>query len=247
MSGSSKQAQVQTRADTSANVSANAPASTRTYLDMACNIFLVVFTAFAWAQMCFGWGNDELKLLTATGMGNLKFFTVLSNLFSGLVSLFLAGALIRQLRGGKSPGKGLLIAKYAATTSVALTFFMVLVMFTPLTGMTAMYSGANFWFHGVLPVVAMLEFCLLDEGPALRLRTSLWALLPTILYGTGYYGNILINGLGGEWPNTNDFYGFAAWGMDKAPFVFAAILLSTWILALVLRAPYQRRQRKQDR
>ena len=219
----------------------------RTRLSLACNLLVAVITIYAWFQMFFGWGGEEMAVLEATGWENLKFFTVLSNLLSGLVSLIFAWVLIRQLRGGKGPSKGLLIAKLAATTAVALTFFIVLLMFVPLTGMAAMYSGANFWFHGVLPVVAMLEFCLLDKGPALRLRDTLWALLPTALYGIGYYANILINGLGGPWPDTNDFYGFAAWGMDKAPLVFAAILLFTWALALALRAPYQSRQKKQGR
>ena len=212
---------------------------------LASNIFLVVFTAFAWTQMYFSWGGEETKILVATGLENLKFFTVLSNLFSGIASAFFAWALIRQLRGGAAPSKGLFIIKYTVTTAVALTFFIVLLMFVPLTGFPPLYSGANFWFHGVLPLVAMLEFCFLDKGPVLQLRTTLWTLLPTALYGAGYYANILINGIGGEWPNTNDFYGFAAWGMDKAPLVFAAILLFTWVIALALRAPYQLRRKRQ--
>ena len=52
--------------------------------------------------------------------------------------------------------------------------------------------------------------------------------------------NIIINGIG-EWPYTNDWYGFARAGLQWSPIVFAAMLLVTWLIAAVLRWLNQRR------
>ena len=44
--------------------------------------------------------------------------------------------------------------------------------------------------------------------------SALIAVIPMIVYGTFYLGNILLNGRG-EWPDTNDWYGFAMWGIPR--------------------------------
>jgi len=43
-----------------------------------------------------------------------------------------------------------------------------------------------------------------------------------------------MNGVG-EWPNTNDWYGFLYFGgMEAAPIVFAVMLFATWLIALII-------------
>ena len=147
-------------------------------------------------------------LLTGAGLTNLKYFTVLSNLLNGVVCLLYALALARVLRG-RSAGisRRLQRAKLTATAAVALTFLVVVAFLGPLYGHRFMYRGANFWFHLCLPVLSMRSFALLEEGPVLSRRDGLWAGLPALLYGAAYALNLAVNGVG-EWPNTNDFYGF---------------------------------------
>ncbi|MBR1457212.1 MAG: hypothetical protein IJ594_08670, partial [Oscillospiraceae bacterium] len=119
--------------------------------------------------------------------------------------------------------------------AAGLTFLVIAAFLGPLYGHRHMYSGSNFWYHLVLPLVSMLEFCLLDTRPALTLRDTLWAGLPALLYGAGYTVNLLVNGIG-VWPDTNDFYGFVNWGWGVGFCIFGGIVLASWLLALLLRA-----------
>jgi hypothetical protein len=63
--------------------------------------------------------------------------------------------------------------------------------------------------------------------------SALIAVIPMIVYGTFYLGNILLNGRG-EWPDTNDWYGFAMWGIPASFLVFVIIAAATWVFALIL-------------
>ena len=195
-----------------------------------CNVFIAVMTAAAFIMMVVGWGN-ALGTFSEAGLRALKYFTVLSNLFSGIVSVVFAIALIRS-RGKVS--RGFYILKLTATVAVAVTFFTVVVLFEIIFGLRGMFVGANLWFHLVLPLVAMIEFCAFDISARLRLRETLFALLPVAAYGIGYYANIIANGVG-EWPDTNDWYGFLSFGgLESAPIVFVIMLALTWLIALVV-------------
>ena len=191
------------------------------------NAAIAGMTAVAWVQMALGWGSDG-GLLLSVGIESLKYFTVLSNIFSGIVSFVVAARLAR----GREVTPVLLAVKLAATTSVALTFTVVVAFLAPLFGWIAMFVGANFWLHLALPLAAIIEFCLFETGELPR-GAALMATIPTVLYGAGYYINILINGVG-EWPNTNDWYGFLAGGIETGPIVFAVIASATWLLACLI-------------
>lgn len=186
-------------------------------------IALIVFPA--WISMTFRLGGHGS--LSAGGLQNLRYFTILSNLMQGGVSL--AWAL------GRRPRR----LKYAATTAVALTFSVALLFLGRLYGYASMYAGANFWFHLVVPVLAMADFLLLDREGTFTLRDTLPAMLPMLFYGIFYLGNLLKNGIKG-----NDWYGFAAGGWGSAAVVFLVILAGNWLLALLLQLPRRANKRK---
>ena len=192
-----------------------------------CNVAIAVGTMLATCQIMFGWGSDG-GLLLSSGIGAFKYFTVLSNIFSGIVAAVFAV----QLARGRKIGSRLMTLKLASTTSVGLTFLTVVVFLAPMYGWLAMYVGANLWLHLLLPLMAMIGFCLFERGELSR-GATLAATLPMILYGAGYYANILANGVG-EPPHVNDFYGFMQWGIERAPIVFAVMAAITWTVALVL-------------
>ncbi|MEE3437510.1 MAG: hypothetical protein VZR05_05115, partial [Lachnospiraceae bacterium] len=70
--------------------------------------------------------------------------------------------------------------------------------------------------------------------PEMKPSSALWATLPTILYGGVYSANIMLNGVGSGM-NTNDWYGFAAAGVHTVPFVYALMVLLTYLLSRVMR------------
>jgi len=57
---------------------------------------------------------------------------------------------------------------------------------------------------------------------------------PALVYGACYLANILINGRG-EWPNSNDWYGFMNWGFGVSIVIFAVIVFVSWSVSCLLR------------
>ena len=190
----------------------------------ALNILIAALALWAWASMTFQ--LDQHGSLSAGGFRNLRYFTVLSNLMQ-------AGTSLAYALGGR-PRR----LKYASTVSVGLTFFVVLLFLGQLYGYPSMYSGPSFWFHLVVPVLAMADFLCLDREGTFTLRDSVLSMIPTLCYGLFYVGNLLINGVKG-----NDWYGFARGGPGSAAIVFMAILAGSWLIALALRLPRKARSR----
>ena len=188
------------------------------------NIMIVAFTLLGLGIMLYRNGNEG-GLLSSSGWENLKYFTVLSNLLCGVV------AAIFLVQKAKCP-TWIMILKLAAAAAVMVTFLVVACFFGPLYGFGQLYLGSNLWFHLIIPLLAMVEFCLLNGEIPFRMTFLTGA--PALLYGCVYLGNILINGKG-EWPNTNDWYGFMNWGMGPAMVIFAVIILTSWGIACLLR------------
>lgn len=194
------------------------------------NLLVIAFAVTGTILMLFFRGNDEELL--ADGIENYKYFTVLSNEICGIIAVV---SLVCSLRGRRQP----MLAKLLAAAAVGLTFLVIIGFLGPLYGLLKMYRGANFFFHLILPLTAMAEFVLCPGDAAEPVTIPFWwtflTMIPVAVYGAFYLGNCLINGFG-EWPHTNDFYGFLNWGLPVGLVIFAGIMLAIWGIACVLRA-----------
>ena len=197
----------------------------RTRILIVYNLVLFAAVLLAWAVMVF---FEREGMLSDLGLRNMKYFTVLSNVFEGIASLALAVCLVRVRRGRSARvPHGVFLLKFLAAVTVAVTFLVVALFFGPWIGWLPLYRGANFWFHLVVPVLAMAEFVLLDRFDGVAFRETLWAPLPALAYGIVYTVNLLVNGTGTD-PDPNDFYGFVHWGFAVGFGIFAGILLVSW-------------------
>ena len=189
-------------------------------------VFILVFVA--WGQMFFG---DD-GMLSTGGIRGLKYFTVLSNLFAGVMSFVCA---IRLLRGGKEAKvpRRLALAQFASVVAVGLTFFVVMVFLGPIFGYGKMLDGANFFLHLIIPLLAIGEYICFEHDTMFTIKETLWCVVPMAAYGIVYTANILINGIG-EGKSTNDWYGFTLWGLEWAGLIFIVVALVTWGIGLVL-------------
>ena len=207
------------------------------------NIIIVVFTLLGLGIMLYRNGAEG-GLLSSPGWENLKYFTVLSNLLCGMVAaIFLITQYFchgnskhresdASMEQNSASLTWLLTLKLAAAAAVTVTFLVVACFFGPIYGYGQLYLGSNLWFHLIIPLLAIVEFCLLDGEIPFRMTFLTGA--PALVYGCFYLGNILINGKG-EWPDTNDWYGFLNWGYVPAMIIFAVIILTSWGTACLLR------------
>ncbi|MBP5250073.1 MAG: hypothetical protein J6Z46_08740 [Lachnospiraceae bacterium] len=164
--------------------------------------------------------------LTASGWKNLRYYTTLSNVFAGIVALI-------QLIFDIGKKKYLPVPKLTAVTAVSLTFLVVAGFFGPLYGWLNLYNGSNLEFHLIVPLLCIAEFLIAGDAEGMNVRHCLLASLSTVVYGTAYVINILINGKG-KWPDTNDWYGFLNWGPGPGAVIFAGIIGATFGVACLL-------------
>ena len=207
------------------------------------NLLIVACTLVGLFIMLDRNGNNG-GVLATSGWTNLRYFTVQSNILCGIVAaIYLVAGFLKG--HGKSPASQdvpatqvtscptwMMTLKLAATAAVMVTFLVVACFFGPLYGYGKLYLGSNLFFHLIIPLLGMVEFCLLDG--TLPFRNTFPAGSPALIYGCVYLANILINGKG-EWPNTNDWYGFMNWGAIPAALIFSSIVLTDWGVACLLR------------
>ena len=196
---------------------------------------LIVVLVIIGTIIMFNGAADETGL-TSSGLYNLKYFTVLSNEFCGII-IFID--LIRKCMGKNVVSRYL---KYMAATSVGLTFAIIAFFLQPMYRELNMYKGGNLFFHLIVPLLAMVEFVVFEKESReekISLRYTFIAAIPSVIYGFGYLINILINGRG-VWPDTNDWYGFLNWGFPVGFGIFAGVVIINWIMALIIRVFYQK-------
>ena len=198
----------------------------RSIFSVILNILIVVFAAVGTVIMLSNQGNGTG--LASSGITNLKYFTVLSNEFCGITA---ALWLVFFLLGKKFPP----VLKLTAASAVALTFLIIAAFLAPMYPELDLYENANLWFHLILPLTAVLEFIILRIDEKIPFRYTVISALPALIYGIGYLANILLNGKG-EYPDTNDWYGFLNWGYPVGIAIFAAIVLMDFAMAVLMRA-----------
>jgi len=200
--------------------------SKRNTLSIILNILIIVFVLVGTIEMLRPRQAANGAMLVSRGWRNLRYFTVLSNEFCGIVSLLW---LVYFIRGKCFPA----ILKLMSVAAVGLTFAVVAFFFAPANPHRNLYQGGNFWFHLIVPVTAMIEFGVL-ETDILPVKKTLIAALPSLIYGLGYVGNILINGVGSG-RSSNDWYGFLTWGYPAGIAIFAFAILMNWLIACLMQ------------
>jgi hypothetical protein len=96
-----------------------------------------------------------------------------------------------------------------------------------------MLAGVNFFLHLAVPVAALAE-CIFMSTTIYTHHDNRLAVVPMLVYGAVYLANNLINGTG-EWPDTNDWYGFLNWGLPVGLVIFAGLCTITWLTGALLR------------
>ena len=192
-------------------------------------ILVVLTTIGSWMRMYLTGGGS---LLSSRGLMSLKYYTTLSNIFAGIAAVIMIVVLART-KSGKVPVWAA-VTKFASAVTVSVTFLVTLFFLAPTMGIGGLYKGELMFMHAVGPVLTVVSFFMNRDLPEMKTSSAPWATLPTILYGGVYSANIMLNGVGSGM-NTNDWYGFAAAGVRTVPFVYALMVLLTYLLSRVMR------------
>ena len=189
------------------------------------NIIIVVLVIIGTIIMLMN--NNTDAGLTSAGLENLKYFTVLSNEFCGIVAvIWLVFCYLRK----SFP----ILLKLMAAAAVGLTFLIIAAFLAPMYPKLNLYQGSNLYFHLIVPLVAMIEFVLIRTDEKIPFKYTFISATLSLLYGFLYFINIQINGIG-KWPDTNDWYGFLNWGYPIGFVIYGSVVFMNWGIACLLR------------
>ena len=208
-------------------------------ISLTLNILIILMTIAACIIMFTGFKfmHAYPTILQSTKIGMLRFFTVQSNLFAGIVSLIFAIKEIQNLRGKTSElSKRMYVLKLMSSTAVGLTFFVVFAYLGPITpyGVPALLMNANLFLHLIIPVLSILNFVCFERTDKLKFRNSFWGILPTVLYGIYYLTNVFIHMEEEKVSPVYDWYYFVQKGVWTAVIVVPVMLLITYIISLII-------------
>ena len=208
-------------------------------ISLVLNILIIVMVIAASIMMFTGFRfmhGYEIVLQT-TKLEMLKFFTVQSNMFMGLVALLF---LIKEIKVIKNHDKDIstiyYILKLIGTTSVGLTFFIVFAYLGPISkdGIPSMLMNSNLFFHLLIPVISILDFVLFEKTNKLVFKSTVYGLSLTFIYAVYYLINVLIHVDNGKVSPVYDWYWFVQNGVWTAIIVVPIIFIVTYIISLLL-------------
>ena len=175
----------------------------------------------------------RISALGTTDITVFKYFTFQSNVFMGIVALIYAiYQLLILLNKRDNLPHVLLVFNHIGTTAVGLTFLVVIFFLAPGYGFHLMYRGANLFFHGIVPVIAMINFMFIQKECNIKFSDTVFSIIPSLLYGIVYF--IVVVATNGYGDINIDFYMFGANGPLIGAFNFLAVMSIAYIFGLIL-------------
>ena len=201
----------------------------RRILILILDILVVLSVTYAVLGMVFA--KDNSALVTG-GRGAFKYYTVLSNVFCAVTSLVCV--IFMLARKDSTLPVPLYLLHLAGSSVVSVTLIVVIIFLGPTMGFGIMFVGVCFWLHLFAPVLSIISQMLLRPQKEIRLRSTVWAVVLTILYGAVYIIVNAVNWTGKSNPVT-DMYGFLRWGWAIGAMLLVAICLINWLVAVLFR------------
>lgn len=214
--------------------------SKRNIISLIINSFIFVAAFVSWIFMIFGDGSNTLS---SQGLGSLKFFTVLSNLYMGIASLFVViYRIILLTNKDKKMPNWIEILNLSGVTSVMITFLIVACVLAPRNVIEGenyflMFKGSNLFFHLIIPLVAIFNFLFVEYDCQLKVSCLLFGVLPILAYGIFYIFNFFKHWVYSEFGEivTYDWYGLLGDGSFlHVALIFISFFIGAYLLTLLL-------------
>ena len=97
-------------------------------------------------------------------------------------------------------------------------------------GLISMYTNKNLFFHGIIPLLSIINYIFFENTNQLKLKHTIYSLIPVLLYGIYYMTNVLIHTENNTVSPEYDWYYFIQNGVSKLIIVVPLIFLITYLL-----------------
>ncbi len=197
-------------------------------------VAMVAFSAYAMFTN-FNFMSEE-GAFQSEGFKMFRFYTIDSNVLMGFCSLIMAIAEGRVLLGYTAElSSAVYTIKLMGTSTVMLTFLVTAFFLVPqFEHPIFLYVNSNLFFHGVVPIVALLSFVLFERGTGLSISATYIAVLPTILYAVFYVTQIYRHLDHGKVDPAYDFYNFTFGKKEILPIVAVIVVLIAYAIGAVI-------------
>lgn len=209
------------------------------------NLFIFITTAIAVpVTLIVGSRATRLDDLGIPYWEHIATFTILSNIFLGLIALISTVFAIICLSRHRPLPKALSTWYLTATSAVMLTFLTVILFLAPMRVISGksyfdMLLESMFFLHFFNPILAAVTFVFLLDGAKINLKSRLLAVLPIVIYAVPYITCVVFLK---TWP---DFYGVTFGGRYYlTPLVFVIFCLVLFGIASTLAFFHNKRLQK---
>ncbi len=203
------------------------------YIFTIINLFIFIATAVVVPiTLIFGSRSTRLDSDSIPYWQHIVTFTILSNIFLGIVAL--VSAILSATKKDKFPSNKQLTWYLAATSAGLVTFFTVILFLAPMRALKGknyfdMIVETMFFLHFLNPILAAISFIFFTGRSKVTLKSRLLATLPVVLYAIPYVLNVVFLK---TWP---DFYGLTFGGRYYLmPLVFAVFIFLVFGIASLL-------------
>lgn len=121
-------------------------------------------------------------LIIKRSWGAFQYYTMDSNIFATITSIFLIFALLSKGEVSKKIHN----FRYYSTCCVTVTFIVVITILVPIDGWhtltTRLFKGTDLWLHTVGPLLNIFSFLFLEGSAELDKKENLKSLIPTLIY-----------------------------------------------------------------
>lgn len=210
-------------------------------------ICAMVFMAFVYHMLA-----APNELIKEVGWQTFHLFTILSNMFVGVVCAMCIPFCVDGIRyHNYHLPRWYMILLYTAVCGVAVTFVISLTVLTPAVGFArVMLYRHNTVLHTICPILSILLFIFLNSDHTLDLRSSVIAIAPLAAYAFLY--GIMVFAIGEEAGGWRDHYQiYRAADRITLPVVFLIFFAICFIVSNLMRiahnAVHRRRKASLER
>ena len=97
-----------------------------------------------------------------------------------------------------------------------------------------MLQNSNLFCHLIIPVLSIINFTIFERTNKLKIKDTLYGIIPTVIYAVIYVTNLLLHVENGKVSPIYDWYWFVQNGIKYAIIVAPMIILISYIISLVL-------------
>ena len=121
------------------------------------------------------------------GIAALRYYTVLSNIMCGLISLIYIVVLVKNMNSDKFVVPKLMkTLRFVVVVCLMVTFIVVITVLIPINGASSisefLFERANLFHHTLCPLFMAITYLTLEKEVKLGRREELFTLIPTLLY-----------------------------------------------------------------